>query len=180
MTGNSWEREDRWNPSPAFNRRATPESITKLKAGESFRLENKIYAVQNVFTYTELLDGRTGESWQEFEVICASTSETRYMEVENGGSVVYFTDVAGLELRDVGISDGDELEAIVDAEGNVQGFAYEDDYDARFEFDGRTETLWSVEFKRGSEWLCVEEWDDDDPYEVSRGRTLPVERFQLA
>tara|TARA_R110000765_G_scaffold7963_8_gene26152 strand:+ start:6560 stop:7126 length:567 start_codon:yes stop_codon:yes gene_type:complete len=163
---------------------SNPPSIKELVEGSSFLFEDNIYVVKNVFKYTELKKKKTklGDSWNELELFNIDTGETKYMEVEEDDEVlVYFTDEFGIKLRQYQLN-GDSLEELVDNEGQIDNIFYEDDYEARFERNGKEEDLWIMEFETGSKWLCVEGWekgDDEYSYEVSLGRCLKASLFTI-
>ena len=160
--------------------------LMKIGKGNSFELGGETYLVKNSFKYTELKKKKTrlGDSWNELEVFCIDTGETKYMEIEDDDEVlVYFTDTCKLKLRDIGVKSADHLDELVDDERSIDGFHYDDDYYARFKREGKSdEDLWVIEYENGSKWLCVEGWEtDDDEYsfEVSKGRVLKERDFSV-
>mgnify|MGYP000191405845 CR=1 FL=1 len=170
------------NVIPQFQRHNY--SLLQVEKGGFFRLSDRLYHVQDIYTYEERnKKGKTTWQWQELELYDIENGTIKYLELEDDDGLEITLSNSEIKIRELHTSFKNILSIVDDEEGYVQykdvSYYYEDDSKAYFIKSDKEQIVKLYEFESDNkEYITVEAWGDEaDEYEIFH--SIPVDEQSI-
>jgi len=170
------------NVIPQFQRHNY--SLLQVEKGGFFRLSDRLYHVQDIYTYEERnKKGKTTWQWQELELYDIENGTIKYLELEDDDGLEITLSNSEIKIRELHTSFKNILSIVDDEEGYVQykdvSYYYEDDSKAYFIKSDKEQIVKLYEFESDNkEYITVESWGDEaDEYEIFH--SIPVDEQSI-